>query len=906
MSRQDRNQARAIQLAAAGMRAQVPDSTIVNVVGKNAEGWYLVRKPHWPGETTMAVPVVPPGAPMPYPRNQVRMLFEDSNPQRPFLYWPWARRRRLAKTSVSVAVARWLCRLADFVRSNSQSGYNFDTGTLAAATMPSGGRFHRFLREYRVRDTGTGLSIPETPGENTPRAAWAYDGTDAQLALGLSNGAFESGWESSYPLEPGQSREHAISLYSQLSLAIVDDRVLVEVGYEIETSTTTEVDDGEGGTYEETNFEYTTVAVLFVLGADPTGSSVEMVYYKNLSNFGLTRVGDVVVTGGRVAVFFEGPYLWHFDFSDGSDLQELDLSALDNSNGISLTAANAIEGFMPSAIGDSRLWFGGGATEVCCANLATNALVWSVGGDTVDDTYTAYHPIGICPEAGTLVCVRETTHHETITDYELSLPTEYSWVEAPEPVAVPRNPEQARGHSRRAGIACLSLTTGEEVGYTEFSGTEADGHLVDSLTDYYTDTAVESWTHPANPINPDTDPPHYPGPFPYDRGRGYNEVPRLVFAGDVFFGTTPEREPGDNVSGSYVESETGSSSVAGTLDHLCLSGSVSQFYNTYTGPGIYTWETEYFNNVVLPQIQARFTPPSGSPADQLSSTLSSLIGIEESRSTNGDWIRAEAYRVQTSTILTFANSASSIIGTINGSSEFQKILTYTSRRERGLSYGPGYNYLGGTFLDAGGFIPVDSAKLDHGDLEEIGASVEYYAAQIAYNATDGSGDKPFWGTSSADFVGPSTGGGHTADVTHRAIWRPVGVQHDRLRTVRPLFSWDKAPLVNGRRILCPLYEAGGSEPLRWAAVHPTTGSLIWTAELGHSGWYTQGSIGVGNSVLTAYNLGGLHYLAEVDTVTGTVISDQAIPDNQPITDLMFGDGVLWPPSQEYGISSVSA
>lgn len=109
MSRQDRNQARAIQLAAAGMRTQVPDSTIVNVVGKNADGWYLVRKPHWPGETTMAVPVVPPGALMPYPRNQVRMLFEDSNPQRPFLYWPWARTQRHARGGPSLPelVSTW-------------------------------------------------------------------------------------------------------------------------------------------------------------------------------------------------------------------------------------------------------------------------------------------------------------------------------------------------------------------------------------------------------------------------------------------------------------------------------------------------------------------------------------------------------------------------------------------------------------------------------------------------------------------------------------------------------------------------------------------------------------------------------------------------------------------------------
>lgn len=105
---------RALQSASFGSRHLAPDSTIVNVVEQRPDGRYNVRKPHWPEDTYMAVPVVPPGSRIPCPRAQVRLLFEDADSQRPFLYWPWDKPGR--RPSTGPTAGGWYCRRANFLR----------------------------------------------------------------------------------------------------------------------------------------------------------------------------------------------------------------------------------------------------------------------------------------------------------------------------------------------------------------------------------------------------------------------------------------------------------------------------------------------------------------------------------------------------------------------------------------------------------------------------------------------------------------------------------------------------------------------------------------------------------------------------------------------------------------------
>lgn len=65
-----------------------PDVVNVAVTEDLGNGLYKAKRDHWPGELT--VPVMPPQAKVPVP-SRVLMMFEDGDPQRPYLYWPFGR-----------------------------------------------------------------------------------------------------------------------------------------------------------------------------------------------------------------------------------------------------------------------------------------------------------------------------------------------------------------------------------------------------------------------------------------------------------------------------------------------------------------------------------------------------------------------------------------------------------------------------------------------------------------------------------------------------------------------------------------------------------------------------------------------------------------------------------------------
>jgi hypothetical protein len=82
-----------------------PDLVPVTVEGQRTDGLYLVRRDHWP--TTIAVPVVPNYAEVPYPV-RANLICEDGNIQRGELYWPWPKRfRKHGLLAGGSAVLEW-------------------------------------------------------------------------------------------------------------------------------------------------------------------------------------------------------------------------------------------------------------------------------------------------------------------------------------------------------------------------------------------------------------------------------------------------------------------------------------------------------------------------------------------------------------------------------------------------------------------------------------------------------------------------------------------------------------------------------------------------------------------------------------------------------------------------------
>ena len=610
----------------------------------------------------------------------------------------------------------------------------------------------------------------------------------------------------------------------------------------------------------------------------------------------------MIISSGRAAIFFEGPYLWHLNATDGTDPQEVDLSTIETTaNQISLTASNVTAPFYASSDGSGKVWFGGGGTALTCVNLLTNAILWSVGGTTASDTLTVYEPAKICPESGTWLVIKEQTDYERIVDNVFSTPIETAWVDTPVTVPVERDPEIARGHSQRAYYCAIDLATGDEISATLMAGTESAGSVTNERTEYTTQQTIPSWTAPANPVNPSTG-----DPLPLDYSHDY--TPKLLTLGNVFAGETATPDPGTNVTGTSVEGVSGSSTVAGSFA-IGLGGATieAELSRTDTASA-FTYVSDWMASVLNPAINARCSAPVGAPSDYIPSAQQVAANVETSRATNGDRIRWEAWKLEFSNLAVFSGwSTGSPV--IEYSQAFTQVYVRESAYQRdGVPPDPSARYADTFTIPAGdcipqGEIPDRHHLYDYDSLTGFGtsASIEFFDAMAAWGGVGGDSADPLLGLRTVGMTGPSTSGGHTMSITYRQYWEPIGTTTPRTRTTRPVVSWSNSLTYGSTNvILCPLYEAGGTSPMRWVALSQATGEPIWE-QTSHTGFYTLGSILVDGKILTPYQLGSTTYLMELDALTGDILSDQPVPGNPPIYDLIYGDGVLWAPIADYGV-----
>ena len=885
------------------MRARVPDSTIVNVVGKNADGWYLVRKPHWPGETTMAVPVVPPGAPMPFPRNQVRMLFEDSNPQLPFLYWPWARRRRLAKTAVSPLVARWACEQADFARSNAQLGFPIDPSALTTATAPSGDRFDRFLEDFRVRVKDDRIEIPSTPGELSPITSWMFNSAEAETAIDMAGlqSVYDTYAEddSTYTDENNYyTVNHVLtgidSAYA-VSTSIVGDQIYLELEASAEVSTTIiEVVDGET-TYSDAYTESTDpVRVLIVFSADPGGApSIPIQWSLNLSE---TLSGprdtysDIVVTGGRVALLCEGPYLHHCSAVDGGDLQEVDLTTVYDCEENSLdTLAPCIGATWVSlyASGDNgKVYTGGQGTPLFCADLATNALTWL--RNPADD-HIYLHPLGF--EGGKLICACEKLLYETVTNHVLGL----TW----SPVLYDEETTQLQGGlSHLAGICALDPATGSEAWFFQFPGEIPNGDRLDPFTDYYHPLNQITWTTFPN----DIDEPNYYGTGfypPYTTGSGLWHLPADLT--DFYIGELTAEYQESNLTGTYIEGPKDGGADAGDFYGL----------DSYHSRQLESASASYQQPDIDNTYNAQVIDLDGG----LNEMRNRAVSIEQThRQGAKDYLRASVLRHSCSTNFLLTRNAVTDPPELGYEPVRSEPFTWTTVHRSQIEktgvapatptiktrkYDDGIAYSGYSFLRV--WTP-DYAYPPPGDNHATDGYSDQFRAWQDSRTSESEPPNPWEGIDHG--IGANnTAGGDEYRTDEILIWRSVSTT-PRTKTPAPNLTLGPCTSTGSALILGPRFVTDA--PPEWLAVH--NGEQLWTATIPTRPSAFPGPpmaidlTGGGTGIWTGYQVGTTHYLSVLSMTDGAVLHEEEVPEY--LREAIFGDGAIWKQqSRTFGITN---
>lgn len=890
MRRQSREIARALKSGSSNMRrlSGTPDKIVVTVTGQRADGMYCVRRDHWP--TTIAVPSVPPDAKIPWP-TRTSLFLEDGDSQRPFLYWPWNSSKRILTTGEIVSISAWYCEQRDFRRSQSQLVLELDTSSLSEATAPPYGRYDRSYEDYRIKITGSSLRIPRTPGTDSPMAEWLFDSLEAESELGLLNGTYEEWYVDNVAgeLEDNQARNHYIDFAEQKSVCIVDGRIYLEIEYIIDSVLATTYDEGTEDEYTDTESDYNPRTMLFCFAADPPASDAELLWSYELDpgRVRLTR-SDIVVTGGRCAICYEDLVdIVHVDSATGGDEQTLELTDIFGASSIPTHFAAKIAPDWKQTYADGDfLWIGGDGLRLTCCNLGTNSVVWS----QEVDTNTAYHPLGFAGDS--LICVYSVNTYETITDYPININPRY-YTGTPEPEERP--PELARGHSEQTGIVAINRLTGEEIGSTLFAGTENNGWLVESVVDYVTTIATETWVDIQGPdptltyIGHD-DEEHYTyetaSPFGVS---SYKEVVNAAL-GD-YFNTlpVPQAYQATNATGTLVEGDAGGADF-GPFESFTSS---KLFSEELTGTYTYVWQDEWhvkYNKHLNSRLKRGTDPVSPAKVEVMVASMELLQHDVK------DWVRADILYSEFSSVALFdvgtfdLNSASSLT---------QRVIEPGDKEE----YDPIVNPLGTPEL-----VGINAHdKLIPSTKPAYGEEIDHFWSLEFINwfkDWDGASPCPWEGVYTYNFTGPAWDEAHPIQRTQSAVWRPGNPPTaERLRTPAPPLKLGPTCATSDLLILGP---DSSATSMSWVAVN-SAGGIEWESSLAKDGFpgstLSTGLVGGGEAVLTFYLFGGDWYLVVLDASDGSIIYNDLVPDDgsDAIFDAIIIDQAAWSLGSNYGI-----
>lgn len=426
---------------------------------------------------------------------QARLAYVQGQPYMPIFFSRNSRPKRMIVTPATAAFEPlefigWYAELADFRRTQAQLGTIFNYENMSGSSLT---RFFRQLENHLYRNLGDRIRTYQPDSSETIFVDWLYEGPDALLSLGLSNGVYATNYENENgppdDPEPGNApteRTHEISGTQFRSLSLVGDKVYLELSYEI---TTTDTIDPGGPNEESEEIDNVEIEMLFCfdiipIETAPTVWEINRVWSLSLSSlsgeFLRDQNTDIVITGGRAVALFEGPLLFHVDASDGSDPQEVDMSSVSVTKGVgSILATNigprAIKTFVPF---DGTIIIGGDSLGLTRVDVATNSVVWTQD----EEDPKGLQPLGIS-RGNVVECAYTEERFEVLEDFVYPL---LSFDEGL--TAVPRDPELEAGHSSIAGLVAISVENGAELGFEMFPGTESNGVQAQPISDYRTES----------------------------------------------------------------------------------------------------------------------------------------------------------------------------------------------------------------------------------------------------------------------------------------------------------------------------------------------------------------------------------------------------------------------------------
>ena len=811
-------------------------------------------------------------------------------------------------------VLRWAAEQADFARSQAQLGATLDFEALVAAVPPTGGRFTRWLGDYRVRVASTRIEIPQTPGELEPVAIWDYDSPEARDELGITDGSLQAYYDT---LAEDTSGDDPLNYYtttytvqgvdgaSEVSTAIVGDQVfcellfsvLIQVDYE-------EYIDGQLD-YQDQWDDYDEYRLLVVLPADPQGEATVtpqwILHLDETLPAARDYRSDIVVTGGRVALLCEGPQLLHVDVATGTDLQEVDLTTVQSAGNNALGILNPCVGNrwvnIYAANDDGRVWSGGEGTALFCADLGSNSLVWV---RDPDDDNTVLHPTGF--DGVGLAALFERKAYETIVDH---LVQGIQWDAVTTPT---ERVEVARGLSYVAGRCCLDPDSGETLGESLFDGAEDAGEFSDSQFDYVTGyggggtvlgepAVVQDWAPTGSatipPYNPDAEPgdPDWGGynaanyqppddpqwPWGVDASVGWSHPPNPI---NYYNGELSDPYQDTNTTGTYIEGASPNPGEPGDFQGAqnYVTFQVSDPYNDIDQANV-----DAHQRVVDGKNSIKNDDPGGTGA---SDAARSMAVVEtELRQRNGDWIRAIVCKARASLVAIFNEAENPYTNSVKRSEEFNWELIELSYRENGSSgLAPTLGNMVWNFYAVPDPLPAvgESPTINGTDK---GWSDEF---KTWHANRDASTPNPWEGELTYETLIPRDSGG-VFERDYQLIWRSDFDTLSRQRTPEPIIL--AGPTCSDGTVIVygPRYIATGDQPLRWEATKG--GVLVWASELAKLGAFPGPSIWLGTTVVTGYQHGVNHYLCVLNGSTGAVLHDVQISES--FLDLLYGDNTIW-------------
>lgn len=827
---------------------------------------------------------------------------------------------------LEVLYSQWACEFANFQRSNSWTDDDpFVLDNLVKATNPLGGKFSRFFANYRFGYNPTlGIAyVPIDPSDpaHYPRVEWELDGEDVATVLGLAEGGDYYNWyegEVGTP-EEGYTRSHAISQSEVLHHCLSGELVYLELQVVVDSTVTPEGGDPElDGSLEDSVFR----RVLVALYANPPehGFALTMAWGLDLTALYPTNERmagtDILVTAGRVAIVYDGPYLLHVDES-GGDLQELDLSPIAIGNGSSLVAdciSNRwLQTFTISKT-DPRVFLATPSIALSCINLSTNSIQWT---RTEETTTWGISGLASTYEGQSLMAWRVTEVFEIVVDYLMDRgtvgstfgegePGWYTWPETPTTYSAPREtPTLAPGHSIKLEFVAVSLDTGLDVGTDDTFETEANGTADAGFEQYAITVDLPSLSDPPSFENDDPDPDNPFNDwlfFPSDDFSATFQNVRHLQLSDYFNGTA--RDPYNNVTGTAIEGPS-SPGVTGSFPSVLPPSTSVQELLDYSDSSFfivlsldsYTDETEEeafdaWKEAWIDIVNASASSPSGAPSDNVPGFQAAAAEVELARRNPTDWAIGEVYWQQ--------RESSAIRDEATGALASSATLTvvsrvYYSQRFSGETQDGYIKPLSPwAFVNA---IPQDSEKPAFGSRKSFGAqyriSLEYAAAHEAW---DGVSVRPYDGQV-GDLISAGTGGGGTTNFKHRIFFQTDPEGLPRTKSVAPKFLLGGS-CSTGKYLVCgPRYIAG--EGLHWRAYNGFAG-IAWEQHLDKPGAVPaipvalripDGRVGV----FTPYEYSGGRWLCVLDAEDGSVIYDEEMPETitSTLLESYYGDRTIW-------------